>query len=41
MQVFESSPRSFAAMLALHVGRGSPSGYAANGSALGTHILKA
>ena len=41
MRVFESSPRSFAAMLALHVGRGSPSGYAANGSALGTHILKA
>jgi uncharacterized MAPEG superfamily protein len=40
MQVFESIPRSFAAMLALHVGGDSAHGYIASGIALGRQILK-
>jgi hypothetical protein len=40
MQVFESIPRSFAAMLALHVGDDSAHGYIASGIALGRQILK-
>ena len=41
MQVFESSPRSFAAMLAMHVGVGSARGYVSNGISLGWQLLKA
>ncbi|MFZ3263378.1 MAG: NAD(P)/FAD-dependent oxidoreductase [Terriglobales bacterium] len=40
-QVFESSPRLFAAMLALHVGDTTARGYIANGIALGRQFLKA
>jgi menaquinone-9 beta-reductase len=41
MQVFQSSPRSFAGMLAMHVGAGSTRDYIANGIALGWELLKA
>jgi flavin-dependent dehydrogenase len=41
MQVFESSPRSFAGMLAMHVGAGSRRDYVSNGIALGWQLLKA
>ena len=40
MQVFESSPRSFAGMLALHVGEGSTREHVTNGIALGWDLLK-
>jgi flavin-dependent dehydrogenase len=40
MQVFEASPRSFAGMLAMHVGEGSTRDYISNGIALGWHLLK-
>jgi flavin-dependent dehydrogenase len=41
MQVFESSPGSFAGMLAMHVGDGSPCDYIANGISMGWQLLKA
>lgn len=41
MQVFVSSPRSFAGMLAMHVGEGSARDYISSGIALGWHLLKA
>jgi flavin-dependent dehydrogenase len=41
MQVFESNPRSFAGMLAMHVGAGSTRDYVSNGIALGWQLLKA
>jgi 2-polyprenyl-6-methoxyphenol hydroxylase-like FAD-dependent oxidoreductase len=41
MQVFHSSPRSFAGMLAMHVGAGSTRDHIANGIALGWELLKA
>jgi flavin-dependent dehydrogenase len=41
MQVFQSSPRSFAGMLAMHVGAGCTRDYVANGIALGWQLLKA
>jgi len=41
MQVFQSSPRSFAGMLALHVGQGSARDHISNGIALGWELLKA
>jgi flavin-dependent dehydrogenase len=41
MRVFQSSPRSFAAMLAMHVGAGSTRDHVANGIALGWELLKA
>jgi flavin-dependent dehydrogenase len=41
MQVFQSNPRSFAGMLALHVGEGSPRDHISNGLALGWQLLKA
>jgi menaquinone-9 beta-reductase len=41
MQVFESSPRSFAGMLAMHVGEGSARDHISNGIALGWELLKA
>jgi flavin-dependent dehydrogenase len=40
MQVFQSSPRSFAGMLAMHVGAGSTRDYIANGISLGWELLK-
>jgi len=40
MQVFASSPRSFAGMLAMHVGEGSTRDYISNGIALGWQLLK-
>ena len=40
MQVFQSSPRSFAGMLAMHVGQGSTRDHIANGIALGWELLK-
>ena len=40
MQVFESSPRSFAGMLAMHVGAGSTRDYVSNGIALGWQLLR-
>jgi flavin-dependent dehydrogenase len=40
MQVFQSSPRSFAGMLAMHVGAGSTRDHMANGIALGWKLLK-
>ena len=40
MQVFESSPRSFAGALAMHVGAGSTRDYVSNGIALGWQLLK-
>ncbi len=41
MQVFQSSPRSFARMLAMHVGDGSTGDYIANGISLGWRVLTA
>jgi flavin-dependent dehydrogenase len=41
MQVFQSSPRSFAGMLAMHVGEGSTQDHVSNGIALGWELLKA
>jgi menaquinone-9 beta-reductase len=41
MQVFQSSPRFFAEMLALHVGEGSTRDHISNGIALGWELLKA
>jgi flavin-dependent dehydrogenase len=41
MQVFQSSPRSFAGMLAMHVGEGSAGDYISNGITLGWELLKA
>jgi len=41
MQVFQSSPRSFAGMLAMHVGEGSARHLISNGIALGWELLKA
>ncbi len=41
MQVFQSTPRSFAGMLAMHVGAGSTRDYVSNGLALGWELLKA
>ena len=41
MRVFESSPRSFAGMLAMHVGDGSARDYIASGIAMGWKLLKA
>lgn len=41
LQVFESSPRSFARMLAMHVGDGSTRDYIANGISLGWQLLTA
>jgi menaquinone-9 beta-reductase len=40
MQVFESHPKSFAGMLAMHVGSGSPRDYIANGISLGWQLLR-
>jgi flavin-dependent dehydrogenase len=39
MQVFQSSPRSFAGMLAMHVGEGSARHHISNGIALGWELL--
>jgi flavin-dependent dehydrogenase len=41
MQVFQSNPRSFAGMLAMHVGEGSTRHHISNGIALGWELLKA
>jgi flavin-dependent dehydrogenase len=41
MQVFQSSPHSFAGMLAMHVGEGSTRNHISNGVALGWELLKA
>jgi flavin-dependent dehydrogenase len=41
MQAFESSPRSFANLLAMHIGDGSARDHIANGFALGWELLKA
>jgi flavin-dependent dehydrogenase len=41
MQVFQSSPRSFAGMLAMHVGEGSARNHISNGIALGWELLRA
>jgi menaquinone-9 beta-reductase len=41
MQIFESSPRSFARMLALHVGDGSTRDHIANGISFGWRLLTA
>ena len=41
MQVFESNPRSFAAMLSMHVGAGSATEYVSSGLSLGWQLLKA
>lgn len=41
MQVFQSSPRAFAEMLAMHVGEGSARDCISNGIALGWELLKA
>jgi hypothetical protein len=41
MQVFQTSPRAFARMLAIHVGEGSARDYISNGIALGWELLKA
>jgi flavin-dependent dehydrogenase len=40
MQVFQSSPQSFAGMLAIHVGEGSTRDYISNGIALGRELLR-
>ena len=39
MQVFQSSPRSFAGMLAMHVGEGTTRDYISNGIAMGWELL--
>jgi flavin-dependent dehydrogenase len=41
MQVFQSHPLSFAAMLAMHVGEGSTRDHISNGLAVGWELLKA
>jgi len=41
MQVFQSSPQSFAGMLAMHVGEGSARDHISNGITLGWELLKA
>jgi flavin-dependent dehydrogenase len=41
MRVFQSSPRCFAGMLAMHVGEGSMRDHVSNGIALGWELLKA
>jgi menaquinone-9 beta-reductase len=41
IQVFQSSPRSFAGMLAMHVGEGSVRDHISSGIALGWELLKA
>lgn len=41
MQVFESSPQSFAGMLAMHVGDGSARDYIVSGISMGWQLLKA
>jgi flavin-dependent dehydrogenase len=41
MQVFQSSPRTFARMLAMHVGEGSARDHISNGIALGWQLLRA
>jgi flavin-dependent dehydrogenase len=41
MRVFETSPESFAGMLAMHVGAGSTRDYLSNGIALGWQLLTA
>ena len=41
MEVFQTSPLSFAGMLAMHVGQGSTCDYISNGLALGWELLKA
>jgi menaquinone-9 beta-reductase len=41
MQVFQSNPRSFAGMVAMHVGEGSARHHISNGIALGWELLKA
>jgi hypothetical protein len=41
MQIFAVRPRSFSALLSLHVSDISARGYIANGIALGRQILKA
>jgi hypothetical protein len=41
MQVFQSRPRSFAGMLAVHVGEGSIRDHVSNGIALGWELLTA
>ena len=41
MRVFHSSPRSFAGMLAMHVGEGSAQDYLSNGISLGWQLFKA
>jgi flavin-dependent dehydrogenase len=41
MQIFHSSPRTFAGMLALHVGEGSARSHISNGVAFGWELLKA
>jgi menaquinone-9 beta-reductase len=40
MEAFQASPRSFAGMLAMHVGEGSRCDYISNGIALGWGLLK-
>lgn len=41
MQIFQSNPRSFAGMLAMHVGEGSARDHLSNGIALGWELLTA
>jgi flavin-dependent dehydrogenase len=41
MQVFQRSPRSFAGMLAMHVGEGSTRDHISNGIAIGWELLTA
>lgn len=41
MQVFETTPQMFAAMLSMHVGVGSTRDYVSNGISLGWQLLKA
>jgi menaquinone-9 beta-reductase len=41
MQVFQSNPRSFAGMVAMHVGEGSARRHISNGIAFGWELLKA
>jgi flavin-dependent dehydrogenase len=41
MRVFQSSPRSFAGMLSMHVGAGSAGDYLSSGISLGWQLLKA
>jgi flavin-dependent dehydrogenase len=41
LRIFQSSPRSFSQMLAMHVGEGSTRDYLSNGIALGWQLLRA